>query len=530
MSQSGITSAINSFGNHVLGQPYKTTPVVSTHVSGGNVYVEDRTWHTPYVVDSTTTVGERGTFSTIQAAINQADTDGNSTSPNTALIHIRQGTYTENLVFADDGRYYLYAEKPHKIEYVEPPRLNGTTTFSGTTAPRVSFYGLEIANDFTQSGIGSPPTLIFYSCLLFGSIDFNSGTIYLFNTYKSTGTITLGLNAVLEIYDNSIVSSIVCGSLDPNARAQIFAIDSSITSISGSYSNQGRMRFYNCRITNISGAFPADPYQNMLIDCTQMFSSATSTPMITATGNFYLSGCSGNVYNSSPTIFNVSAEQGDIIDTKLTAISYAATRFDYYIGVTDTSAARTITLPDPTNGLLNPFPLNKSYIIKDQSGAAATNNITIATAAGTIDGASTAKINTNYGSIVVKSDGTNYFIVNRIGGSGTVVSTWTDVTGATQTLAVGNGYITDRGGGVTYTLPSTASLGDIIEIVGKAGLATITPNANQQINIGSASGTVGVTGTAVATNAGDCIQLRCTTSGASTVWRAQNFVGNWTLT
>ncbi len=112
---------------------------------------------------------------------------------------------------------------------------------------------------------------------------------------------------------------------------------------------------------------------------------------------------------------------------------------------------------------------------------------------------------------------------------GSVVGTWTDVTGATQTLAVGNGYITDRGGGVTYTLPSTASLGDVIEIVGKAGLATITPNANQQINIGSASGTVGVTGTAVATNAGDCIQLRCTTSGASTVWRAQNFVGNWTL-
>jgi len=37
----------------------------------------------------------------------------------------------------------------------------------------------------------------------------------------------------------------------------------------------------------------------------------------------------------------------------------------------------------------------------------------------------------------------------------------------------------------------------------KAGLATITPNANQQLLIGSASGTVGATGTAVSTNAGD---------------------------
>ncbi len=107
--------------------------------------------------------------------------------------------------------------------------------------------------------------------------------------------------------------------------------------------------------------------------------------------------------------------------------------------------------------------------------------------------------------------------------------TWTDVTGATQTIAVENGYLTDRGGGVTYTLPASANIGDTFRIVGKAGLATITPNANQQLLIGSASGTVGATGTAVATNAGDCIEFICTTSGASTVWRAASFVGNWTL-
>jgi|SRR5579863_1270689 len=107
--------------------------------------------------------------------------------------------------------------------------------------------------------------------------------------------------------------------------------------------------------------------------------------------------------------------------------------------------------------------------------------------------------------------------------------TWTDVTGATQTISVENGYLTDRGGGVTYTLPASANIGDTFKIVGKAGLATITPNANQQLLIGSASGTVGATGTAVSTNAGDCIEFICTTSGASTVYRAASFVGNWTL-
>ena len=107
--------------------------------------------------------------------------------------------------------------------------------------------------------------------------------------------------------------------------------------------------------------------------------------------------------------------------------------------------------------------------------------------------------------------------------------TWTDVTGATQTIAAENGYLTDRGGGVVYTLPATATIGDTFKIVGKLGLTTITPNANQQLLIGSASGTVGVTGTAVGTNVGDSITFVCIVTGASCVFRAESFVGNWTL-
>lgn len=108
--------------------------------------------------------------------------------------------------------------------------------------------------------------------------------------------------------------------------------------------------------------------------------------------------------------------------------------------------------------------------------------------------------------------------------------TWTDVTSSTQALLAQNGYLTDRGAGVTYTLPASGAIGDTIKIVGKLGLATITPNANQQILIGSSSGAVGVTGTAVSNNVGDCIELICITSGASTVWRADSVVGTWTLT
>lgn len=108
--------------------------------------------------------------------------------------------------------------------------------------------------------------------------------------------------------------------------------------------------------------------------------------------------------------------------------------------------------------------------------------------------------------------------------------TWTDVTTATQALLVENGYVTDRGAGVTYTLPATAALGDEIIILGKLGLTTIAQNAGQQITMSSSSSTVGVTGSVAGTNVGDCITLRCITPGASTIWRAESFVGNWTIT
>lgn len=130
------------------------------------------------------------------------------------------------------------------------------------------------------------------------------------------------------------------------------------------------------------------------------------------------------------------------------------------------------------------------------------------------------------GPITVTGDIPTNTLTISISGGG---FSWTDVTGATQALAVENGYVTDRVGGVAYTLPAAANLGDEIIIMGKLGLATVNQNANQQILIGSVSSTV-TTGTIVATNVGDCITLICITPGASTVWRAQSVIGNWTVT
>lgn len=82
------------------------------------------------------------------------------------------------------------------------------------------------------------------------------------------------------------------------------------------------------------------------------------------------------------------------------AANYTALNTDFIIAVTSTAAARTITLP-AAGGLAG-----KVYIVKDESGGAATHNITVS---GTIDGSSNATISSNYSEVRLYSNGSNWF-------------------------------------------------------------------------------------------------------------------------
>jgi hypothetical protein len=83
---------------------------------------------------------------------------------------------------------------------------------------------------------------------------------------------------------------------------------------------------------------------------------------------------------------------------------------DYYIAMTDTAAPRAVTISteDKATGTAT---LPRIFIIKDESGACGTNNITVSLeGGGTIDGAATYVMNANYEAINLYVDGTNAFI------------------------------------------------------------------------------------------------------------------------
>jgi len=82
------------------------------------------------------------------------------------------------------------------------------------------------------------------------------------------------------------------------------------------------------------------------------------------------------------------------------------TNGELILGFSDTSSAWTLTLR--TSDMV----AGKLIIVKDESNAAGTNNITIATqGTETIDGASTQTIGSNRGYLKFYSNGTNWFLI-----------------------------------------------------------------------------------------------------------------------
>lgn len=101
-----------------------------------------------------------------------------------------------------------------------------------------------------------------------------------------------------------------------------------------------------------------------------------------------------------------------------------------------------------------------------------------------------------------------------------------DVTGTVQSMAVNTTYIADNSSqAVTFILPATASLGDIIAVLGKQFGWSITLNSGQSIMFGNTTTTVS-SGSLSSTEPSDSVAIQCITSGASTLWTVFRSVGN----
>ena len=128
------------------------------------------------------------------------------------------------------------------------------------------------------------------------------------------------------------------------------------------------------------------------------------------------------------------------------------------------------------------------------------------------------------GTGITTSVGAGTFTINSVGGG----LTWSVITGASQAMSSNNGYIANRAGLVTLTLPTTSAVGDMITVTGiNTALGwSITYTTNQQIFFGTSSTTI-TTGNLASVNIRDTVTLVCMT--ANLTWNVVSSIGNITV-
>ena len=133
---------------NILGQQAGSLAVMDTIGAGSTLSIENRTWLTSLVVDASSTVGLRGTFTTISAALTAAVSG--------QTIFIRPGTYTEDLTLKAGVNLTAFAGD----ELTPNVTIIGKCSFSDAGNVTISNIRLQTNSDFLLAVTGSSASIL----------------------------------------------------------------------------------------------------------------------------------------------------------------------------------------------------------------------------------------------------------------------------------------------------------------------------------------------------------------------------------
>lgn len=403
---SPISGNINIFGQ-TSGSVSDSQVVETTQLPTGTMVVENRAYITRYVVDPSSVIGIRGTYTDIQSAVTAAVSDGNSS---TMMIYIRAGNYGGNVAIPSSAKISFVAFDPlYTIS-------SGLWTFG--TGCAVQFTGIAFSAPSGQISLTIPGnTICIFENCGFTGIDDTSIAMLIFGLSDAVQVSNCYFHAILEISGTTIngIGPIFqsCGMFSPIGVSGICSIfDSTITTID--MSGSASLQMYNCSINSMVSAGSA-AISGSSSAVSQIFNCvfySTGGIGISCTGTFILCGNTGvytqtlgvqNLFNTNPTIAYVATQAGNISQVTLPAAGYTTTLSDSFVGI-NTSSSRSV------NMYATPF-VGLTYIIADVTGSAATNNITVNGNGSNIDGSSSYVIATNYASITLIYTGTIWKVI-----------------------------------------------------------------------------------------------------------------------
>ena len=469
---------------------------VNTAGAGSTITINTAAGFAPiskYIVDPDGT----GDYITIQAALDAA----NALAPD-AAVYVRPGTYTENLTLYDGidiwGAVGVADTETCKIIGVHTPPAAGTFTLRNIF--------LESATDIFNSAVAGTAMLILIDC----AIDVTNG--YTFNLVNWTGS--------FAGFDIGEIQSTNDGWINNTGGATVFMTNVTIgAGVGNPMITSGSVTLYNT-----------------IVQCPCTFGNGTSG---NANGGCFFRGTTTFTGNGTLDISNSNFSTGAtqaLTHSSTSDISLADvtinTSYNPSIGGAGAGNLEigSITFLDDTNIA---GTVNLDYTTALETGVGYLNNISFDRGTNTISADGELIIGDTGGVPVISTltAGVGIGITNGAGsitisGSGSGLA-WVEVVAAAQAMAVATAYGANRAGGVTFTLPAAAAAGTVMEIVGIQGLWALAQNAGQTVHVGAFSTTAGAGGSLTATNAGDCIAIRCIT--ANTDFRVQSLVGNITI-
>ena len=449
-SQSGTPNLGSAFT--IRGMNAGSAPAIFTSNSGSTFSIEDRTWDTPYVVDQSTTPGLRGTYSTIQAALDAAKADGmtfqvpkkilirftNSSAPFNEDLNIWSGAYfaCDSIGAPVGGAFVVpaiingnhtcddiavfYSQGVNWQAAADTPLFAGGSTVMSMSASdsvistvfpdgtifdtagnfNCYFQNCEFAADSDTTNAfncSQCSTVIFQSCNFNGMQMTLAGGVPKFYNCQNIGVVTMADQPVIA-YDSSFVAQ-------PSGVSCV---------VQGSGNG---CTFVNCRFFGNDGIQYAldapGAVQAFFSNCTTLGLNyiikgfvSPGTPVGDALS------CFGNV------LFGIKIDDDQILSG-----------MENYVGISDSSVPRQITLRQTAR--------DYQVWVCDEDGNAANANITVIDlGGGTINGQSSYAIGENYGGALFRSkDGTDWTVVATANPSlNAITGTATSVNGSTEDL------------------------------------------------------------------------------------------------
>lgn len=402
----------------LVGHVFFNAGAGTTHtvVAGTNLANINPMSSARWIVDP---LGFNGTHTTITNALAAAFSG--------ETIFLMPGTYTENLTLKAGVNISAYVCDADTPNVTIVGKL--TATFAGTCT--ISGIRLQTNSDNLLAVTGSAATIVnLISCYIncsnnTGILNSSSGGP-LINLYRCNGNLgTTGIayfsnsgNGTIKMfygyYDNtgnsttaSTCSGTSSGALSLkwcNFVSHNFTMSSS-ASVIFEHANVSDLTFSNTSSGTVRYCSFGTVTVNVgtTVDMENCLTASSSTNVISGAGTakianiIYVGTGSGisattqSVYITNKGAYKVTLPAGD----------YTVLATDEIVGATS-SAARAITLnSSPSTGQV--------VTIKDITGSAASNNITITPAAGNVDGAGTKVIASNYGSVTLWYSGTAWF-------------------------------------------------------------------------------------------------------------------------